>query len=71
MLLCSRHNVELVLEQVPVWMGCGTDDNPHRIDHWVPYMRCPVPNCGYARAAKNPNGGRTLNRKTLRTVASR
>lgn len=63
---CSKHGLQLRIERVPVWAGDGSASSPHRIDHWVTFLICPVRGCGYSRPLKNPAGDRQENRKTER-----
>jgi hypothetical protein len=38
---CSTCRVALVPEEIPIWRGSGTEENPHRIERWVTFLKCP------------------------------
>jgi len=49
---CATHKKNLILVNVPLWKGSGTEKNPHRIVAWSKFWRCPVDDCYYAKPAK-------------------
>jgi hypothetical protein len=49
---CAEHKKNLILVNVPLWKGSGTEKNPHRIVAWSKFWRCPVEKCFYAKPAK-------------------